>query len=656
MQEGIILRNTYRLERLLGRGGMADVYLAFDISRQAYVAVKILRDDLAEDPDFVRRFAREAEALAKLHHPNIVRFYSFDRQGVTAFIVMDYVPGTTLQRRLAEAGGPLPLADITKILRQAGAALQFAHGEGYVHRDIKPGNIMLREDGTALLSDFGIARAAESATQTTATLGTPAYMSPEQILGRELDRRTDIYSLGVVLFEMATGRRPFTGDERGVTGTSTLARLREAHLRLTPPAPQSVNPALPASVGAVITRALAKDSNERWPDVLSLMQAWEAAISPGEATVVMPGAGMPVEMPRQPTAPAADPSYPRHLPAPSTGTVPPGVPASVAPWPTAPTHRQVRQPQPAAGSRYLLPVLVGAVVVGVALLAFIAWKLLTGGGAASAKATEQPTLTAEPPVTVVVVVAAPSSTLAPTPTEVHLPPTDAVSAATQPPAPAAMPTARPADTATPEPAPSPTPARPQVVVKNDNINIRSGPGTGYNVVEQARKGTVFNIVARTPAGDWYRLEGDRERWVSATLVDVSGEVPVAAKLPPTPVVTHVSSMPILLLPVDGFTLWPYDSADFQWKYTGPPLTANQGFELRIWKEGNADHPGAAPPVPYVADPNHVYSIYIGSIRAAPGIKDISETAWINVYWTVAVVQLDPYRRIGPEPKPFWIHT
>ncbi len=280
MQEGTLLRNNYRLDRLLGRGGMAEVYLAFDMRRQVRVAVKILREDLAEDPEFVRRFTREAEALARLDHPNIVRFYSFERQGAVAFIVMDFVPGTTLQRRLAELGGPLPLGEVSTILHQVGAALQYAHSEGYIHRDIKPGNIMLRDDGNALLSDFGIARAAESATLATVAVGTPAYMSPEQILGRPIDRRADIYSLGAVLFEMCTGRRPFSGSEAGLTETNTLSRLREAHLRLPPPDPRTLNPSLPAGAAQVILRALAKDPAQRWPDVPTLVQAWEAAVPP----------------------------------------------------------------------------------------------------------------------------------------------------------------------------------------------------------------------------------------------------------------------------------------------------------------------------------------------------------------------------------------
>jgi eukaryotic-like serine/threonine-protein kinase len=646
MQEGSLLRNNYRLDRLLGRGGMADVYLAFDISRQAHVAVKILREDLAEDPEFVRRFAREAEALAKLNHPNVVRFYSFERQGATAFIVMDYVPGTTLQRRRIEAGAPPPLSEVTRILRQIGAALQYAHSEGYVHRDVKPGNIMLREDGKALLSDFGIARAAESATLTTATLGTPAYMSPEQILGRELDRRTDIYSLGVVLFEMATGRRPFTGDERGVTGTSTLARLREAHLKLAPPPPQAINPLLPAGLGAVISRALAKEVDDRWPDVVSLMQAWEVAAGSGEATVVMPATGALAGVAQRVATSPAEAAYPRDTMPSSAGPAVPAsvMPASIAPANATPADRKARQP--AGQNRFLLPALLGTVAVVVGLLAVLLVKLLTGGGSTASEVAARATSTPGPQRTVaILVMPAPSSTLAPTPIRAVLLPTE-------PPAPTATRTAEPTDTATPAPT-----ARPQVVIQGDTINIRSGPGTAYNVVGQASQGTVYNVVARTAAGDWFRLEGDQERWVAAQLVQVAGEVPVASRLPAAPAAPAGGLVaPTLISPVDGYTLWPRNNEVFQWRWTGRPLGPNEGFEVRMWKEGSADHPGVAPPIPYVADRNHIYALEVGSIRSTPGVNYIPTDAWINVYWTVAVVQINPYRRTGPEAKPFLIRT
>ena len=118
----------------------------------------------------------------------------------------------------------------------------------------------------------------------------------------------------------------------------------------------------------------------------------------------------------------------------------------------------------------------------------------------------------------------------------------------------------------------------------------------------------------------------------------------------------MATTPILQSPVDGYTLWPRDSENFQWKWTGRALSSNEGFELRMWKANNPDHPGVAPPVPYVANPNHVYTLYVGSIRATPGVQEIPTDDWIDVYWTVAVVQLDPYQRTGQEAKPFWIHT
>ena len=278
MREGTTIRNRYEILKLIGRGGMADVYLAYDRRRMTQVAIKVLREDLAEDPDFLRRFAREAQALAQLDHPNIVRFYSFERQGEIAFIVLDYVSGTTLRRRLLKHEGPLSLEETTRILQQVGGALNYAHSEGFIHRDIKPGNVMLRDDGVALLADFGISRAMESATLTTVTAGTPAYMSPEQITGKSLDVRTDIYSLGVMLYQMVTGRRPFTGEESGLTETSTVGRLREAHLRLAPPDPSRFNPQASSEVSRVILRALAKRPDDRWPDVESMVNAWNSAV------------------------------------------------------------------------------------------------------------------------------------------------------------------------------------------------------------------------------------------------------------------------------------------------------------------------------------------------------------------------------------------
>jgi len=261
---GQTLKGRYRIESFIGRGGMAGVYKAWDTGRQYHVAIKILREDLAEDLEFVRRFRKEAEALARLDHRNIVRFYSFEREGALAFIVMDFVPGASLRRRILEAGGqPLGAGEIANTLRQVGRALHYAHAQGFIHRDVKPGNILITPDGQILLSDFGIARGIETSTITQGQVGTPAYMSPEQVTGGELDGRSDIYSLGVVLYEMATGRRPFDGA--GGQGATTTERVCWEQMHRPIPDPRSANPTLSAAQAAVIARALAKDRAERWP-------------------------------------------------------------------------------------------------------------------------------------------------------------------------------------------------------------------------------------------------------------------------------------------------------------------------------------------------------------------------------------------------------
>ncbi len=274
---GYTLLNRYRLDDQIGEGGMARVFRATDLQRHTVVAIKILRQDLAADRELVRRFRAEARTLAQLDHSNIVHLYDFDQDDQIAFIAMEFIDGMNLSERLNRANAPLGPNEIRSIARQIGAALAHAHARGVIHRDVKPGNVMLTATGRALLSDFGIAKMADSVTITTVVPGTPAYSSPEQVLNRPLDYRTDIYSFGIVLYEMATGHRPFSGDTAPETLGSTADKVRWEHARAQPPDPRQFNPDVPVAVAQIILRALAKDPNARWQSIAEMSAAFESA-------------------------------------------------------------------------------------------------------------------------------------------------------------------------------------------------------------------------------------------------------------------------------------------------------------------------------------------------------------------------------------------
>jgi serine/threonine protein kinase len=260
-ETGIIDR--YRIIRELGRGGMATVYLAHDPRFRRDVAIKVLPRQFTHDPRFLERFTQEAQLIAALEHPAIVPVHDFGEYADAPYLVMRYMAGGGLRQRLA--GGPLPPAEVVRILDRLAPALDKAHARGVIHRDIKPDNVLFDEDDLPYLADFGIARMAE-ATQTMTIVGTPAYMSPEQVQGDiTLDARSDIYALGVVLYEMLSGRQPYKAD------TPTKQMLK--HVLEPIPDVCAANPALPPACRALIERAMAKQPAARYQTAAELAAA-----------------------------------------------------------------------------------------------------------------------------------------------------------------------------------------------------------------------------------------------------------------------------------------------------------------------------------------------------------------------------------------------
>jgi len=258
----------YHLLRLLGRGAMAEVYLAEQVSLKRRVAFKVLRDSLSGDATYVRRFHREAQAAASLIHAHIVQIYEVGCIDGVHFIAQEYVAGANLQQALARSGPPdLPIA--LTIMRQSASALQRASEQGIVHRDIKPENIMLGEHGEVKVADFGLARLsgeneASNLTQAGYTMGTPLYMSPEQVEGRELDSRSDIYSLGVTCYQMFTGEPPFRGE--------TALSVAVQHLQNDPAPLSQARPDLPPELCRIVHKMLAKNLNDRYATARELIQ------------------------------------------------------------------------------------------------------------------------------------------------------------------------------------------------------------------------------------------------------------------------------------------------------------------------------------------------------------------------------------------------
>lgn len=364
------LGGRYEVRSPIGRGGMAEVHLGFDTRLSRVVAIKMLRTDLARDAVFQARFRREAQSAASLNHPNVVAVYDTGEEAVLGsdgrtiqvpYIVMEYVEGHTVKDLLSD-GTPVPIDEAIEITTGVLSALEYAHSAHLVHRDIKPGNVMLTPQGKVKVMDFGIARALTDSqatmTQTNAVVGTAQYLSPEQARGEQVDARSDLYSTGVLLFELLTGRPPFKGD--------SAVAVAYQHVQQLPPTPSSVTPDVPESLDRVVLKALAKNREDRYAnasamkaDLIRITQGaqvnapattvWSQTLPSHDVTRTMP-------TPPLPSAPSV-PVTPAKASFPATHTL------------TAPEEEETPETKSRAGRIAL----IAALVVAALALAFGAW-------------------------------------------------------------------------------------------------------------------------------------------------------------------------------------------------------------------------------------------------------------------------------------------
>ncbi|MEV7010996.1 Stk1 family PASTA domain-containing Ser/Thr kinase [Streptosporangium sp. NPDC051022] len=295
---GRLLDGRYRVESRIARGGMATVYLALDVRLDRTVAVKVMHRTLAEDPAFVRRFIGEAKSVASLSHPNVVHVFDQGTDGDNVYLSMEYVPGRTL-RDVLRTRGRLPAREALEVMIPVLAALGAAHQAGMIHRDVKPENVLLADDGRVKVVDFGLARAIEATNQTRTgvMIGTIGYMSPEQVTAGAADARSDVYAAGIMLFELITGRQPYEGD--------TPMSVAYRHVHDSVPAPSSLLPGTPQLLDALVAQATARDPAMRPADATALL------VAAVEAHRTLPRESGPApSVPTGPVGPAASPQGP----------------------------------------------------------------------------------------------------------------------------------------------------------------------------------------------------------------------------------------------------------------------------------------------------------------------------------------------------------
>lgn len=517
----------------IGHGGMAVVYRAVETTSRQVVAIKLMTVELSGDAGFRKRFQREADVLQRFRHPAVVPILGHGEHRGQPFLVMPYLSGGSLADRLK--GGPRPPGEVALLARIAGA-LDSAHRQSIIHRDVKSTNILFDAAGRPYLADFGIVKLLDDAgtavTQTGASLGTPGYMSPEQVRAQPLDGRCDVYSLGIVLFEMLTGRLPYIA-------TNPYAQAFQ-HVSDPIPVVRAFNPALAAGWQPIIERALAKERENRYPTAWAIIQDAGNLIDlsapigpPGRATPARPPAppvaAPPVAQtqpapaaPARPTPPAADNAH--HTPTKPWVAVGGGVAGDKLAGPAA-ASRPATRPVARCDGRAIVIILL--VVVALLALGGAVWLLL--GGGATTDTTPTPALTA---------------------------------------------------TATGAPLPTPIPGLPALRLTRD-ADVRGGPGDDYSLVGQMAAGVLVSVVGQDAGGGWYNVQlGDGRGWLpreagelvggaDAARIPVAGTIPATAMTPtetPTPTLTPTATATAIPSPTPTSTQ-PAPTA------TRPPPTA-----------------------------------------------------------------------------------
>jgi serine/threonine-protein kinase len=507
----------YQIKSELSRGGMSIVYLAIDPRFGRDVAIKVLPRSFQDQATARARFEREARIIAALEHPAIVPVYDFGDEDDQLYLVMRYMPGGSLADLLTY--GRLTLADTTRIAQRVASALDEAHERGVIHRDLKPGNILFDTHGEAFLTDFGIVKLFESDVTTqnmtgSVVLGTPAYMSPEQALGKPLDQRSDVYSLGAVLYEMVTGGPPYKGP------TSISVAMK--HVVEPVPNPRELRPELPVEYEAIIEKAMAKEPDQRYTSAAELATALATAtrLAPqSEQGTALPP---PSQWPRPKTTSSIAPPGDDNLAASSSE------PTTEAARPAQMTAPAPQRPRGITSRR-------AGLFASIGLIALLGVGALIGLLLVTAQPRPAPTITdtVEPIATIFI----------PTPTLLQPTSTTSEPAPTRN-MPIVLPTAAALLTETESPALTPTSGIATLRVTVRDSNLRSGPGRIYPPIATLPLGTEMTAIATSGTGQnkWYQvaLETFGVGWISDAVVaavnpDVVQALPTAASIPATPV-------------------------------------------------------------------------------------------------------------------------